>query len=156
MIALPPQLFYGTQIPACLWFLARKKANGKFHDRRRKTLFIDARKVGYMVDRVHRELSDEDIGRIDRTYHACRGEKDAGKYNDIPGFCKSTTTEEIAAYGYILTPGRYVGAAEVEDEGEPFEEKMKSLAATLRGQFQESVKLEKAIEANLKGLGFDI
>jgi type I restriction enzyme M protein len=156
MIVLPPQLFYGTQIPACLWFLARNKGNGKFKDRRGKTLFIDARKMGYMVDRVHRELSDDDIARIAHTYHAWRGEKDSGKYEDIPGFCKSATTEEIAAHDYILTPGRYVGAEAQEDDGEPFEEKMKRLTSTLGEQFQESAKLEKAIATNLKGLGFKI
>ncbi len=154
MIALPPQLFYGTQIPACLWFLARNKANGKFRDRRRKTLFIDARKMGYMVDRVHRELSDEDIARIASTYHAWRGEKDAGKYEDIPGFCKSAPTEEIAAHDYILTPGRYVGAEAAEDDGEPFEDKMKRLSAALAEQFEESAKLEATIRKNLKEFGY--
>jgi len=152
MIALPPQLFYGTQIPACLWFLARNKTNGKFRDRRRKTLFIEARKMGYLVDRVHRELSDDDIGKIARTYHAWRGERHAGKYKDVPGFCKSATTDEIASHGFILTPGRYVGAKEQEDDGEPFEEKMKRLTATLGEQFQESANLQKTIEARLKGL----
>ena len=156
MIALPPQLFYGTQIPACLWFLARNKLNGKFQDRRRKTLFVDARKMGYLVDRVHRELSDDDIAKIARTYHAWRGEKDAGKYKDVLGFCKSSTSDDIAAHGFILTPGRYVGAEEQEDDGEPFEDKMKRLSATLREQFQESAKLEKAIRANLKGLGLEV
>ncbi|HEV2386858.1 MAG TPA: class I SAM-dependent DNA methyltransferase [Candidatus Acidoferrales bacterium] len=154
MIALPPQLFYGTQIPACLWFLARNKANGKFRDRRRKTLFIDARKMGYLVDRVHRELSDDDLSTIARAYHAWRGEKDAGKYADMAGFCKSATADEIATHGFILTPGRYVGAQEPEDDGEPFEEKMKRVTATLREQFQESAKLQKTIEDNLKGLGY--
>lgn len=155
MIALPPQLFYGSPIPACLWFLARNKSNGKFHERRRKTLFIDGRKMGYLVDRVHRDLSNEDSARITRAYHAWRGEKDAGKYKDIPGFCKSATTDEIASHGFILTPGRYVGAEELEDDGEPFEDKMKRLTALLREQFQESVKLQKAVEANLKNVGFD-
>ena len=156
MIALPPQLFYGTQIPACLWFLARNKMNGKFRDRRRKTLFIDARKMGYLVDRVHRELSEDDINRIAGAYHAWRGEKGAGEYADVAGFCKSATADEIAAHDFILTPGRYVGAEEQEDDGEPFEDNMKRLTATLREQFQESAKLEKAIRANLKGLGFEI
>ena len=111
MVALPPQLFYSTQIPACLWFLTRSKAaNGRYRDRRRCTLFIDARKLGTLVDRTHRELSDEEIARIAATYHAWRGEQDAGEYADIPGFCKSATTEEIASHGYVLTPGRYVGA----------------------------------------------
>jgi type I restriction enzyme M protein len=154
MIALPGQLFYGSQIPVCLWFLARNKGNGKFRDRRGQTLFIDARKLGYMVDRTHRELSDEDIARIARTYHAWRGEKDAGKYADVPGFCKSATTEEIAAHGYILTPGRYVGAEAAEDDGEPFDAKMKRLSATLAAQFEESDKLEATIRKNLKELGY--
>jgi type I restriction enzyme M protein len=156
MIALPSQLFYGTQIPACLWFLARNKQNGKFKDRRRKTLFIDARKMGTLVDRTHRELSDEEIARIARTYHAWRGEKDAGKYEDVPGFCKSATTEEIASHGYVLTPGRYVGAEEQEDDGEPFEEKMKRLTAKLEEQFAESATLEAAIRKNLDGLGYPV
>jgi type I restriction enzyme M protein len=153
MIALPPQLFYGTQIPACLWFLARNKANGKFRDRRRQTLFIDARKMGYLVDRVHRDLSGDDVGHIACAYHAWRGEKDAGHYNDISGFCKSATTDEIVAHGFILTPGRYVGAEEQEDDSEPFEEKMKRLAAELQNQFTLSAKLEAAIRKNLEVLG---
>ena len=156
MIALPPQLFYGTQIPACLWFLARNKTNGKFRDRRRKTLFIDARKMGYLVDRVHRELSEDDINRIAGAYHAWRGEKDARKYADVAGFCKSAAADEIAGHDFILTPGRYVGAEEQEDDAEPFEDKMKRLTTTLGEQFQESAKLEKAIRANLKGLGFEV
>ena len=156
VIALPPQLFYGTQIPACLWFLARNKSNGKFRDRRRKTLFIDARKMGYLVDRVHRELSEDDINRIAGAYHAWRGEKDTGKYADMAGFCKSGAADEIAGHDFILTPGRYVGAEEQEDDGEPFEDRMKQLTATLREQFQESATLEKTIRANLKGLGFDV
>ncbi len=155
MIALPGQLFYGSQIPVCLWFLARNKVNGKFRERRRQTLFIDARKLGYMVDRVHRELSDEEIARISRTYHAWRGEKDAGRYKDISGFCKSATTEEIAGHSFILTPGRYVGAEAVEDDGEPFEEKMKRLTVQLREQMSEGNRLSAVIEANLKGLGYE-
>jgi type I restriction enzyme M protein len=154
MIALPPQLFYSTQIPACLWFLARDKSNGHFRDRRRQTLFVDARKLGHLVDRTHRELADDEIARIAGTYHAWRGEPEAGEYADIPGFCKSATTEEIATHGYVLTPGRYVGAEEVEDDGEPFEEKMARLTATLEQQFAESARLEAAIRANLRGLGY--
>jgi type I restriction enzyme M protein len=156
MIALPGQLFYTTQIPVCLWFVTRNKANGKFRDRRKQTLFIDARKMGFLVDRIHRDLSDDEIARIARTYHAWRGEKGAGKYEDVPGFCKSAKTDDIAAHGYVLTPGRYVGAEAAEDDDEPFEDKMKRLTATLCQQFQESTKLEKTIQANLKGLGFDI
>ncbi|MEM2125997.1 MAG: class I SAM-dependent DNA methyltransferase [Candidatus Methanosuratincola sp.] len=154
MVALPPQLFYNVAIPACLWFLARDKRNSKFRERRGQTLFIDARKMGHMVDRVHRELSDEEIARIAGTYHAWRGEAGAGEYRDIPGFCRSATTEEIAAHGYVLTPGRYVGAEEIEDEGEPFEEKMARLTAKLEEQFQESARLEAAIRRNLRELGY--
>jgi type I restriction enzyme M protein len=109
MIALPAQLFYGSGIPACLWFLARTKKNGKFRDRQLETLFIDARKLGHLVDRTHRDLNDEEVARIARTYHAWRGEKDSGQYADTPGFCKSATLEEIRQHGHVLTPGRYVG-----------------------------------------------
>ena len=157
MVALPGQLFYSTQIPVCLWFLAKNKESrglghvlhGRavrcraFRDRRKQTLFIDARKMGTLIDRVHRELTDADIARIVNTYHAWRGDQSgsgvaerrrqdaASTYGDIPGFCKSATTAEIAAHGHVLTPGRYVGAEEVEDDGEPFEEKMPRLVAEL-------------------------
>lgn len=153
MIALPGQLFYTTQIPVCLWFLARNKANPRFRDRRGETLFIDARKMGYLIDRIHRELGEEEIGKIAQTYHAWRGEKQAGKYQDVPGFCKSATLEEIRSHGHVLTPGRYVGAEELEDEDEPFEDKMKRLVEKLYEQFTESAKLEAAIRSNLKELG---
>jgi len=156
MIALPGQLFYTTPIPACLWFVTRNKSNGKFRDRRRQTLFIDARKMGFLADRTHRELSDEEAARIASTYHAWRGEKNAGKYEDLPGFCKSATTEEIATHGYVLTPGRYVGAEEIEDDGEPFEEKMKRLTAKLEEHFTESSRLEAAIRKNLAGLDYPV
>lgn len=107
-----------------------------------------------MVDRTHRELTDGEITRIAGTYHAWRGGKDAGKYEDIPGFCKSTTLDEIRKHGHVLTPGRYVGAEAQEDDGEPFEEKMRRLAATLREQQAEAVRLDAAIAANLKELGY--
>jgi type I restriction enzyme M protein len=155
MVAMPGQLFYSTQIPVCLWFLAKNKHDGKRRDRRKQTLFIDARKLGTLIDRVHRELTDADRQKIVTTYHAWRGEKGAGRYEDIAGFCKSSTTAEIATHGHVLTPGRYVGAEEVEDDGEPFEEKMPRLVAELNAQFAESAKLEKAIKANLRGLGYD-
>src|SRR2546425_644799 len=132
MVALPGQLFYSTPIPACLWFLARDKKNGRFRDRRGQVLFIDARKLGRMVDRTHRELTDGDIAGIAATYHAWRGEKDAGEYADVPGFCKSAPVEEVRKHGHVLTPGRYVGAEAQEDDGEPFEDKMQRLTATLR------------------------
>ncbi|MGC9237907.1 MAG: type I restriction-modification system subunit M, partial [Thiomonas sp.] len=130
MVALPAQLFYSTQIPACLWFLARNKNPGKgWRDRRGQVLFIDARKLGVLVDRTRRELTDEEIQRIADTYHAWRGEPNAGAYADVPGFCKSATLEDIRKHGYVLTPGRYVGAADVQDDGEPFEEKMARLSS---------------------------
>jgi type I restriction enzyme M protein len=154
MVALPGQLFYSTQIPACLWFLARDRKNGKFRDRRGQVLFVDARKLGRMVDRTHRELTDEDIARIANTYHAWRGEKDAGDYADVAGFCKSAALEEVRKHGHVLTPGRYVGAEAQEDDGEPFEEKMQRLTATLREQQAEAAKLDAAIAANLRELGY--
>ena len=154
MVALPGQLFYSTQIPACLWFLARDKKNARFRDRRGGVLFIDARKLGTMVDRVHRELTDDDIVKIAGTYHAWRGEKDAGEYADVPGFCKSATLEEIRKHGHVLTPGRYVGAEAQEDDGEPFEEKMQRLVRQLEEQLAESALLDVAIRKNLKALGY--
>ena len=154
MVALPGQLFYSTQIPACLWFLARDRGGGKHRDRRGEVLFIDARALGRMVDRTHRELTDEDIGRIAGAYHAWRGEEGAGEYADVPGFCKSATLEEVRRHGHVLTPGRYVGAPPREDDGEPFEDKMKRLVAQLRVQQAEAAKLDAAIVENIKGLGF--
>jgi type I restriction enzyme M protein len=117
-------------------------------------LFIDARKLGTLIDRVHRELGEADLEKISGTYHRWRGANSAGDYADLPGFCKSATTAEIAGHGHVLTPGRYVGAEEVEDDGEPFEEKMPRLVAELVAQFAASAKLEQAIRANLTGLGY--
>jgi type I restriction enzyme M protein len=154
MIAIPGQLFYGTAIPACLWFLARNKSNGKFRDRRRQTLFIDVRKLGHMADRTHREFSDEEISRIAQTYHSWRGEKGGGKYEDLPGFSKSATPEEIASHGYILSPGRYVGAEEVEDDSEVFDERMKRLAVKLEKQFTEGSTIEAKIREDLKRMKY--
>ncbi len=154
MVAMPGQLFYSTQIPVCLWFLAKNKNDGKRRDRRKKTLFIDARKMGTLIDRVHRELTEADLDKIVSTYHAWRGDKKSATYADSAGFCKSATTAEIAAHGHVLTPGRYVGAEEVANDGEPFDAKMTRLTAELNGQFVESAKLEAAIRANLAGLGY--
>ena len=164
MVALPGQLFYSTQIPACLWFLARDRKNGKFRDRRGQILFIDARKLGRMADRTHRELTDDDVAHIANTYHAWRGthsspppragEGEGGGYADIPGFCKSAPLEEVRKHGHVLTPGRYVGAEVIEDNGEPFEEKMQRLTIQLQSQMTEGVKLDEAIAANLAALGF--
>jgi len=154
MVALPGQLFYSTPIPACLWFLARDRKNGSFRDRRSELLFLDARKLGRMADRTHRELTDEDITHIAGTYHAWRGEEGAGDYEDIPGFCKSASLDEVRKHGHVLTPGRYVGTEAVEDDGEPFDDKMKRLVAQLKEQRAEATKLDAAIETNLRELGF--
>jgi len=154
MVALPGQLFYSTQIPVCLWFLTRNKRNGRFRDRRGETLFVDARKLGTMVDRVHRELTDEDTARVADTYHSWRGDKGAGQYADVPGFCSVAKSDDIRKHGYVLTPGRYVGAEAAEEDDEPFKEKMNRLAATLRQQQSDAGKLDGAIAANLKELGF--
>jgi type I restriction-modification system DNA methylase subunit len=227
IVALPDKLFYSTQIPACLWFLTRNKRNGARADRRGQVLFIDARKMGRMVNRTQRELTDEDIARIANTYHAWRGDIGAtaigattggataigattggvatggattrvaptmagddatpvgaglvpapstpalsvpaqsaptpsmpapstpAPYVDIPGFCRSVTIEEIRQHGYILTPGRYVGAEETETEDEPFEETMTRLVLQLRQQHIEARQLDEAIWQNLKELGYD-
>lgn len=154
MVALPSQLFYNTGIPACLWFISRDKSNGKFRDRSGEILFIDARKMGYMADRTHRELSEVDVFEIADTYHAWRGEE--GEYVDDRGFCKSVNLDEIKKHDYILTPGRYVGFAEEEEDPEEFEEKMQKLTSLLQEQFSESDKLEKEISNNLKMLGYEI
>ncbi len=154
MVAMPGQLFYSTQIPVCLWFLAKRKNDGKRRDRRKQTLFIDARKLGTLIDRVHRDLTNADLKKIVDTYHAWRGDKGAGNYEDVAGFCKSATTAEIATHGHVLTPGRYVGAEEVEDDGEVFADKMPRLVAELTGQFADSSRLENAIKASLRKLGY--
>ena len=126
----------------------------RFRDRRGEVLFIDARKLGALVVRTHRELTAEQISRVAGAYHAWRGEKDAGAYADVAGFCKSVKVEEIRKHGHVLTPGRYVGAEAVEEDGEGFEEKMARLVAKLDEQFTEGAKLEKAIRKNLEGLGY--
>jgi len=161
MIALPGQLFYTTQIPVCLWFLTKDKTEQHFRDAREpfrnrqgETLFIDARNMGSMISRVHKELTTDDLAKIARTYHAWRGEKKDGAYEDEAGFCKSVTLEEIAKNDYVLTPGRYVGAAEVEDDGIPFEVKMKELSQTLYQQMKEAEELDKTIRKNLEALGY--
>nr|WP_320114675.1 class I SAM-dependent DNA methyltransferase [uncultured Desulfuromonas sp.] len=161
MIALPGQLFYTTQIPVCLWFLTKNKteqhftdAREPFRNRQGETLFIDARNMGTMMDRTHKELTVEDIAEIARTYHAWRGEKKDGAYEDKAGFCKAATLEEIKANDYVLTPGRYVGAAEIEDDGVPFEEKMADLTQSLYQQIAKAQKLDAVIRKNLEALGY--
>ncbi len=156
MVALPGQLFYSTQIPACLWFIARDRREGRFRDRRGEILFIDARKLGRMVDRTHRELTDEDIARIADTYHAWRSSESSEDYADVPGFCKSAAIDEVRKHSHVLTPGRYVGAEAQEEDSEPFEDKMKRLVAQLREQKDQAARLDAAIQANLKALGFPL
>ena len=147
MVAMPGQLFYSTQIPVCLWFLARNRRN-----RRNELLFIDARKLGRMTDRTHRELTQDDIARIADTYHAWRDRSD--DYEDVPGFCKSATLDEVAKHDHVLTPGRYVGAEPQPDDGEPFAEKMTRLSAQWREQQAEAQRLDQEIAANLEMLGY--
>jgi len=154
MVALPAQLFYNTMIPACLWFLARDRTNHKFRDRSNEILFIDARKLGTMINRRNKEFTDEDIAKISGTYHAWRGE--GGEYADIPGFCKAATIAEVRANNYVLMPGRYVGTEEAEDDGVPFEEKMATLTAQLAEQFAKGNELQERIRENLRGIGYDI
>ncbi len=161
IVALPGQLFYSTQIPVCLWFVTRDKRNGrglegkKLRDRRGRTLFIDARKLGKLVDRVHRDLLQEDIDEIAGAYHRWRGDG-GGEYADVPGFCREATTEEIGKHDFVLTPGRYVGAEEVEDDGVPFEDKMAALTKELGAQFKKGAELEEKIRKALKGLGYGV
>jgi type I restriction enzyme M protein len=157
MIALPGQLFYTTQIPVCLWFLTKnKKADKKLGYRNRdgETLFIDARKIGSMISRTQKELGFEDIAAIAKTYHAWRGEKKDGNYEDKAGYCKSATLGEISKHDFVLTPGRYVGAAALEDDGIPFETKMTDMSQTLYEQMKESSKLGEMIRKNLEELGY--
>ncbi|MGA2505493.1 MAG: class I SAM-dependent DNA methyltransferase [Anaerolineales bacterium] len=161
MVALPGQLFFSTQIPVCLWFLTRNKDPkglqrplGSERSRKGETLFIDAREMGEIIDRVHRDLSPEDISKISSTYHAWRGDIGAGIYRDIPGFCNGVSMDEIANFGFILTPGRYVGSEDVEDDSENFDQKMIRLTKEIEDQFTESRKLEQLIQNNLKSLGY--
>lgn len=155
IVSLPGQLFYSTQIPVSLWFLTRSKSHNDNKDRAGKVLFIDARKLGNMVDRTHRELTTEDVQKIAGTYHSWTGDKDSkGEYGDIPGFCCEASIEEIREHDYVLTPGRYVGAEEVEDDDEPFEEKMTRLTSELKALMEQSSKLDEVIWANLEDLGY--
>lgn len=159
IVAMPGQLFYSTQIPVSLWFLARNKRNGRglenrpLRDRSDEILFIDARKLGHMRTRVQRDLSDADVARIAGAYHAWRG--DGGEYADVAGFCKAASLAEVREHGHVLTPGRYVGVAQIEDDGEPFGEKMDRLMQQLEEQFAESARLEAAIRANFRRLDYD-
>jgi len=154
IVALPPQLFYTTQIPACLWFVSRDRHNHKFRDRAKEILFIDTRKMGKMVTRKNKELTAEDIQYIAGTYHSWREKK--GKHKDIKGFCKSADLKEIEKHDFVLTPGRYVGFEVVEEDDEAFDEKMKRLTNELAGQFEKSKILESRIKDSLKRVGYKI
>lgn len=154
IVAMPPQLFYTTQIPACLWFVSRDRENHKLRNRKDEILFIDARKMGTMITRKNRELTDEDLKKISEVYHEWRSVD--GKYEDVKGFCKAAKIADVEVSGFVLTPGRYVGSDYVEEDDEVFEEKMKRLTAELAGQFKESRELEERIKENLKGIGFEI
>jgi type I restriction enzyme M protein len=156
---MPGQLFYTTQIPVSLWFLNRDKANGHtrpgtppWRDRRGEILFIDCRNMGTMVDRTHKELTDADIALVTGTYHAWRGEPDAGAYEDVPGFCASATVEQIAENRFVLTPGRYVGAEAVADDDEPIGEKVARLTDELYEAFDESNKCQELVRQALLNL----
>lgn len=153
MVSLPAQLFYNTAIPACLWFLAKNRTNGKFRNRSNEILFIDARNLGAMVNRRNREFTDEDVKQIADTYHSWRNIN--GNYSDIAGFCKSATIEEVKKNSYVLMPGRYVGTEDTETDGTPFDEKMQTLTAKLAEQFALNSELEKIIRENLKGIGYE-
>lgn len=154
IVGLPKQLFYNTGIPACIWFISRKRTGNGDRKRSGKILFIDAGEIGFMRDRTHREFSEDDISKIADTYHAWR--TSGGKYKEIKGFCKSAAFEEIKKHNFVLTPGRYVGIKDEIDDGIPFEEKMKLLTAELAGQMEEGNKLNKAIKKNLEGLGYGV
>lgn len=151
IVALPGQLFYSTQIPVCVWFLAKDRSKGKYRDRRGEVLFIDARKMGSMIDRTRRELAAEDIDKIASTYHVWRS---GTGFENVRGYCKSATTEEVRAHGHVLTPGRYVGAEEVEEDAELFEEKMHRLSELLRSHQVEAQKLDEQIKRRLSDLGY--
>ena len=154
MVALPTQLFFNTQIPACLWFLSRNRTNHKFRNRSKEVLFIDARNLGQMISRKNKMLSDEDLAKITSTYHGWRNTN--GSYEDIPGFCKAATLEEVEANNFVLTPGRYVGAEDLEDDGIPFEEKVAIITSSLSEQFAKSNELQERIKSNLAKIGIEI
>jgi type I restriction enzyme M protein len=157
MIALPGQLFYTTQIPVCLWFITKNKKENTEHgyrNREGETLFIDAREIGSMISRTNKELTNNDISNIARTYHAWRGEAKDGVYEEQAGFSKSATLDEIKSNDFVLTPGRYVGAATIECDGIPFETKMAELSKSLYSQMEQAEMLDKVIRQNMEVLGY--
>jgi type I restriction enzyme M protein len=149
MIALPGQLFFNTQIPACLWFLTKQKTT-----RQGEVLFIDARKLGSMISRVQAELTDDIIERIASTVAAWRGENESD-YQDIAGYCRSVSLDEISQHGHVLTPGRYVGAEEVEDDDDAFADKMQTLTEKLGEQMAKGAELDALIRLKLGSLGYE-
>lgn len=154
MIALPTQLFFNTQIPACLWFLARNRTNGKLRNRKNEILFIDARKTGALISRKNKAFTDEDISKIAEVYHNWR--KKDGKYEDIQGFCKSATLQEVEENNFVLTPGRYVGTEDIEEDGISFEDKVAEISEKLKAHFDESIQLQERIKQNLKKVGIEL
>jgi type I restriction enzyme M protein len=155
MVALPSQLFYNTQIPACLWFLTRnKEGNSKLRNRNHEFLFIDAREMGTMISRKQKELTAQYIAKIADTYHSWRNKGYETNYKDVPAFCKSASIEDIRKNNYILTPGRYIDFKEAEYDGVTFDAKMLTLTATLKEQMQKANELDGAIKENLKKIGY--
>jgi type I restriction enzyme M protein len=155
MVSLPSQLFYNTQIPACLWFLARNKSNGKFRNRSNEILFIDARELGSMINRRQKTLTEDDIKKISDIYHNWRSKSEFNKYKNIAGLCKSVTIQEVRKNNYVLTPGRYIDFKEAEEDSEVFEAKMKRLTEDLSAQMKQSDSLDEQIKNNLKSIGYD-
>ncbi len=154
IVALPKQLFYNTGIPACLWFISRKKSGNGDRKREGEILFIDASEIGYMADRTHREFSDDDIQKIAGTYHNWRNR--GGSYEDVKGFCKSATLAELAKHNFVLTPGRYVGIKDEIDDGIPFTKKMADFTKTLAEQMSEEKKMDEKIKKQLRNIGFKL
>lgn len=154
MVALPTQLFFNTQIPACLFFLARNRTGGKYRNRKDEILFIDARKTGTLISRKNKAFTDEDISKIADVYHNWKS-KD-GDYEDIQGFCKSSTIKEVEDNNFVLTPGRYVGTEDIEDDGISFEDKVAVISENLKSHFEQSIELQQRIKLNLKKVGIEI
>jgi type I restriction enzyme M protein len=156
IVALPAQLFFTTGIPVCLWFVDRNKASSGERDRRGETLFADVRSMGQKISRTQIDLTDEEIARIADAYHAWRGEPDAGTYEDVPGFCKAAMAEEIAAAGYVLAPGRYVGVAYEEEDEAAFEACMADLVEQLREGFADTERLTAEVKRALRAVGYEV
>ena len=154
MVALPTQLFFNTQIPACLWFLARNRTNHKFRNRAGEILFIDTKKIGALISRKNKAFNDDDIKQIADVYHNWRNID--GSYEDVQGFCKSATLAEVEANNFVLTPGRYVGTEEAEDDGISYDEKVAEISQNLKGYFEKSTALHERIKINLAKVGIEI